>query len=87
MAVRRADRDDALGVARVGDRHLAVALGRAGGHRDEGATLVAGGHDDDGAAADQALALFADGRSAAGEGADLVVQREAEVDAVDDRHG
>src|SRR5215213_7792958 len=87
VAVGGPDGDHALGVAGVRDRDLAVALGGARGHGVVRAALVARGGHHDGAAAEQALALVAHRGAPARVGADLVVERQREVDPVDDRRG
>ncbi len=84
--MRSPDRDHGLRVAGVGDADAAEALvGTALKRLILRVPLVAGCSDDDHAAGGEALALLADGSLAAGVIRDVVVDREAEVDAVDDR--
>ena len=84
-SVGGANGDDAFSVAGIGDadRAVGVELTGASQHALE-AAIAGGGHHHD-AAGDEALALFADRRAAAGVILDVVKQRQTEIDAVDDR--
>ena len=83
--MRRADRDDRLGVARVGDADHAIAVAQAlllGGSVE---AAVSGGGYDYRARTDEVIAGLADWSLSTGETVDVVAQGERQVRPVDHR--
>ena len=85
VAVRRANRDDALGISGIRDAERGIALVQAFRGLEILIAAISGGRHDDDAAVDEALALVADGGAAARVVPDVVRDGEAQVGSMN-RH-
>ena len=85
VAMRRADGDGEVGVARVIDRQSHSRAGRADRGLERAVAGIAGGDHDDDAGFHQAIDLDAERALAAGEPLRLEVVAEAHVHAVDEQ--
>ena len=76
---------DAVGVAGIGDADRAVHVQLAGSGKHALESAIAGRGDHDDAAGNEAIAIVADRRPAAGEVLNIVDQRQTQVHAVNHR--